>query len=544
MGGRFAFFSIVNSVAMLFPLAAIKKNSPEILLTFFCLVESKQLVYLRPLSRISERDSNLHNEQGAKRDKPFFGKNVTPLHCFFFFLPGCKLNFMSQLSSSKGNLIALLPLVLFISTFLGAGIYLNDFYALPAPIAVTLGVILAFCLFKDPIEAKVTTFLKGCGDEKIMTMCMIYLLAGAFTVVSKATGSVDAIVDLGINHISLPFLYAGIFIISAFLSFSTGTSVGAIVALAAIVVSFAEKTDSSLPVLSASLLGGAMFGDNLSFISDTTIASTQSLECKMKDKFSQNFRIAFPAALLTVAVLVFQGFLLDSGNSSFVSTSVDLLKIVPYLLVVSLAIIGFNVFVVLMTGIFAAGAIGLYNGEFDLLGFARLSYEGFEGMTEIFLLSLLTGGLAAMVTKAGGLNYISRLISGRTNKKFAYLGLGSLVGMTNIAIANNTVSILVTGSIAKEMKEKMKLSKKKVASVLDIFACIVQGILPYGAQVLLLLSYAEGRMTYPELVGNAWYIWFLLSGTIIYLSGLHKIKFHKEEKTLKKIDPRRLKKAA
>lgn len=451
---------------------------------------------------------------------------------------------MSQISSSKGNLITLLPLAIFVFTFLGAGIYLNDFYALPSPIAVTLGIIMAFFLFKDPMEVKVSTFLQGCGDEKIITMCVIYLLAGAFTVVSKATGSVDAIVDLGINYISLPFLYFGIFIISAFLSFSTGTSVGAIVALAAIVISLAEKTGASLPVLSASLLGGAMFGDNLSFISDTTIAATQSLECKMKEKFRQNFKIALPAALLTVIVLIFQGFLLDAGNSRFESTSVDLIKILPYLLVISLAIIGFNVFAVLITGIFAAGAIGLYNHDFNLLGLARLSYEGFEGMTEIFLLSLLTGGLAAMVTKAGGLNYISRLISKSTSKRFAYLGLGGLVGMTNVAIANNTVSILVTGSIAKQMKDKLKLSKIKVASVLDIFACVVQGILPYGAQVLLLLSYAEGKMSYPELVGNAWYIWFLLAGTIIYLGGLHKIRASRKLKGAKEMHSKHYQKVA
>lgn len=431
---------------------------------------------------------------------------------------------MSESSSSKGSFIALLPLVFFVATFLGAGIYLNDFYAFPSPIAVSLGIILAFCLFKDPIEDKVSTFLKGCGDEKIMTMCVIYLLAGAFTVVSKATGSVDAIVDLGINYISLPFLYAGIFMISAFLSFSTGTSVGAIVALAAIVVSFADKTGASLPVLSASLLGGAMFGDNLSFISDTTIAATQSLGCEMKDKFRQNFRISFPAALLTIAVLVFQGFLLNKEPAQFSSADFELVKIIPYLLVISLAIIGFNVFVVLMVGILSAGIIGMFNNDFDWLGFARLGYEGFEGMTEIFLLSLLTGGLAAMVAKAGGLDYITRIITGRINKKSAYLGIGGLVGVTNMAIANNTVSILVTGNIAKELKNKMKLEKVKVASVLDIFACIVQGVLPYGAQVLLLLSYAEGKINYLELISNAWYIWFLLVGTVFYFGQFKRTK--------------------
>ncbi|WP_423820387.1 Na+/H+ antiporter NhaC family protein [Salinimicrobium sp. TIG7-5_MAKvit] len=451
---------------------------------------------------------------------------------------------MSQLSSSKGSFIALLPLLLFVFTFLGAGIYLNDFYALPSPVAVSLGVILAFCLFKDSIDVKISTFLKGCGDEKIMTMCVIYLLAGAFTVVSKATGSVDAIVDLGLNYISLPFLYVGIFVISAFLSFSTGTSVGAIVALAAIVVSFAEKTGASLSILSASLLGGAMFGDNLSFISDTTIAATQSLECKMKDKFKQNLRIAFPAAVLAAAVLIYQGFLLDAGDTVFASSEVDPVKIIPYLLVISLAIMGFNVFAVLVTGIFSAGVIGIYNQDFNLLEFAQLSYEGFEGMTEIFLLSLLTGGLAAMVTKAGGLDYISHLISKRTNKRYAYLGIGGLVGATNMAIANNTVSILVTGPIAKEMKDKMKLSKKKVASVLDIFACVVQGVLPYGAQVLLLLSYGAKDMNYFELVGNAWYIWFLLLGTIIYFSGLFRSKVSKNPHPLVNVRRSLFKKAA
>ena len=324
-------------------------------------------------------------------------------------------------------------------------------------------------------------------------------------------------------------LYAGIFIISAFLSFSTGTSVGAIVALAAIVISFAERTGASLPVLSASLLGGAMFGDNLSFISDTTIAATQSLECEMKDKFRQNFRIALPAAILTVLVLMYEGFLLDTNAIAIEGTTVEFIKIIPYLVVISLAIAGFNVFVVLFTGILSAGVIGIFNTDFNLLGFAKLSYEGFEGMTEIFLLSLLTGGLAAMVTKAGGLDYITGLIGKITSRRFSYLGIGGLVGMTNFAIANNTVSILVTGPIAKEMKDRMKLNNIKVASVLDIFACVVQGILPYGAQVLLLLSYAEGKMNYLELIGNAWYLWFLLVLTILYTGGFfNKINLKSE----------------
>lgn len=442
---------------------------------------------------------------------------------------------MNSSSTPKGSIIALLPLFLFVFTFLGAGIYLNDFYALPSPIAVTLGIILAFLILKNRMSDKVSTFLKGCGDEKIITMCVIYLMAGAFTVVSKATGSIDAVVDLGIRYISINFLYAGVFLLAAFLSFATGTSVGAIVALAAIVSGFAEKTGASLPVLSASLLGGAMFGDNLSFISDTTIAATQSLGCQMKDKFRQNFKIAFPAAILTIIVLLFQGIFLTETFLPEGSPS-DSVKIVPYLLVIILAVLGFNVFSVLFLGILSAGAIGISYSSFDLLEFANLTYEGFTGMTDIFLLSMLTGGLAAMVAKAGGLNYLTRIITRRINRRSSYLGIGGLVGFTNMAIANNTVSIIVTGSIAKEINDRLNLDKVKVASVLDIFACVVQGLLPYGAQVLLLLSYSRGRMNYLDLISNAWYLWFLCACTLSYFI-FRKKQVRKEGKYLLQNQP-------
>lgn len=442
---------------------------------------------------------------------------------------------MNSSSTPKGSIIALLPLFLFVFTFLGAGIYLNDFYALPSPVAVTLGIILAFLILKNKMSDKVSTFLKGCGDEKIITMCVIYLMAGAFTVVSKATGSIDAVVDLGIRYISINFLYAGVFLLAAFLSFATGTSVGAIVALAAIVSGFAEKTGASLPVLSASLLGGAMFGDNLSFISDTTIAATQSLGCQMKDKFRQNFKIAFPAAILTIIVLLFQGIFLTETFLPEGSPS-DSVKIVPYLLVIILAVLGFNVFSVLFLGILSAGAIGISYSSFDLLEFANLTYEGFTGMTDIFLLSMLTGGLAAMVAKAGGLNYLTRIITRRINRRSSYLGIGGLVGFTNMAIANNTVSIIVTGSIAKEINDRLNLDKVKVASVLDIFACVVQGLLPYGAQVLLLLSYTRGKMNYLDLISNAWYLWFLCACTLSYFI-FRKKQVRKEGKYLLQNQP-------
>ncbi|RKS53048.1 Na+/H+ antiporter NhaC [Gillisia mitskevichiae] len=423
----------------------------------------------------------------------------------------------SNATQTKGNFYALLPLFLFVLTFLGAGIYLNDFYELPSPIAVILGIVLALAMFKGSINAKIATLLKGCGDDKILTMCLIYLLAGAFTVVCKATGSVDAIVELGLQYISIHWLYAGVFIIAAFLSIATGTSVGAIVALGAVVMGFAETTDVSLGILSASLLGGAMFGDNLSIISDTTIAATQSLQVNMKDKFKQNILIAGPVAIITVGILLVQGFALNDNIQLDTSSSIEIIKILPYLLVLTLAVVGLNVFVVLFIGIIAAGILGIYYGDFGLLEFAKLSYEGFTSMTEIFLLSLLTGGLAALVTRAGGITFLINFITTKMNSKTAYFGISGLVSATNLAIANNTVSIIIIGPIAKQLSDQFKLNPKKVASILDIFACCIQGLLPYGAQCLIILSLAGGKIDYLDLVSNSWYLGLLFIGTLIYI---------------------------
>lgn len=418
---------------------------------------------------------------------------------------------------TNGSFYALFPLLLFVFTFLGAGIYLKDFYALPSPIAVVLGIMLALIMFKGSINSKITTLLKGCGDDKILTMCLIYLLAGAFTVVCKATGSVDSIVNLGLQYISIQWLYAGVFIIAAFLSIATGTSVGAIVALGAVVIGFADTVDVSLAILSASLLGGAMFGDNLSIISDTTIAATQSLEVNMKDKFKQNILIAGPVAIITICILLYQGFSINVTDNLEVFYDVQVIKIIPYILVLALAILGLNVFVVLFIGIISAGILGVYYGDFNLLEFAKLSYEGFTSMTEIFLLSLLTGGLAALVTKAGGIQFLITAIKNNMKASSAYFGISGLVSLTNMAIANNTVSIIVIGPIAKRLNDQFNLNPKKVASVLDIFACVVQGLLPYGAQCLLILSLAQGRINYLDLIENAWYLWLLLIGTLLFI---------------------------
>jgi len=414
---------------------------------------------------------------------------------------------------------ALIPLFVFVFTFLGVGIYQNDFYALPAPIAVIVGIIVAFLMFKQSITSKINTLLKGCGDDKILTMCLIYLLAGAFATITKATGSVDAIVNLGLDYIAIQYIYFGVFIIAGFLSVSTGTSVGAIVALAPIVIGFADKSNVDLGILCGALLGGSMFGDNLSVISDTTIAATQSLGCKMSDKFKQNIKIALPAALITIGILIIQGFGLKAVPTDAVTYTYSIIKITPYLLVILLSIIGINVFVTLLLGVIAGGLLGIIYGDFTLIESSKIAYNGFTSMTEIFLLSLLTGGLAALVEKNGGINYIlSKIKNLIQSKRSAQLGIAALVGTINMAIANNTVSIIIAGPIAKTINDQYQLDNKKTASILDIFACIIQGILPYGAQVLMILSFANGKIDYLDLVANTWYLALLFIYTIIYIS--------------------------
>jgi Na+/H+ antiporter NhaC len=414
---------------------------------------------------------------------------------------------------------ALIPLFVFVFTFLGVGIYQNDFYALPAPIAVIIGVIVAFLMFRQSINSKIKTLLKGCGDDKILTMCLIYLLAGAFATITKATGSVDAIVNLGLDYINIQYIYFGIFIIAGFLSVSTGTSVGAIVALAPIVIGIADKSSVDLAILCGALLGGSMFGDNLSVISDTTIAATQSLGCKMSDKFKQNIKIAVPAALFTIAILIIQGLGLKDVETETVAYSYSVVKIMPYLLVITLSILGVNVFVTLLLGVISGIFLGLIYGDFTLIESTKIAYAGFTSMTEIFLLSLLTGGLAALVKKNGGIDFI--LLKIKTlikNKKSAQFGIATLVSTINMAIANNTVSIIIAGPIAKTINDEYDLDNKKTASILDIFACITQGLLPYGAQVLMILSFSNGKIDYLDLVSNTWYLALLFIYTLLFIS--------------------------
>lgn len=424
---------------------------------------------------------------------------------------------------TKGEFKGLIPFIIFVTIYLGSGIILGmagvkmSFYQLPAPIAAFIGIISAFVLFKGSIEEKFKDFIKGCGHEDIIVMCVIYLLAGAFGGVSKAMGGVDSVVNLGLTFVPAQYIPAGIFVIGAFISTSTGTSVGSIVAIAPVAVGLAEASGLSMALTLAAVMGGSMFGDNLSVISDTTIAATRTQGVEMRDKFRENIGLALPAALITIILLVVLG---RPENMTEVagSYSYEIIKVLPYLVVLILAVAGINVFAVLTGGIFLSGFIGLLKGDFTTLSFANEIYKGFSGMQEIFLLSLLTGGLAQMVSKAGGIQWLLESIQKRiTGRRSAQFGVAALVSLTDAAVANNTVAIIINGPLAKEMSEKYHVEGKRSAALLDIFSCIVQGLIPYGAQMLILLSFANGTVTPFEVIPLLWYQHLLAVFAFIYI---------------------------
>lgn len=417
--------------------------------------------------------------------------------------------------NSKSSFIGLIPLLIFVIFYLGTGIILQlqdvsmAFYQLPSPIAAFLGIISAFILLKGTTKDKFNTFLEGCGHQDIITMCIIYLLAGAFAGVAKAMGGVDSTVNLALTYIPVDFLAPGMFIVAAFISTATGTSVGSIVSISPIAVGLAEKSGVSLPLILAAVMGGAMFGDNLSIISDTTIAATRTQGVEMRDKFRINLYIAVPAAIITIILLLIFG--VPESISSLETLNYNILKVIPYLTVLILAISGLNVFIVLTCGILIASFVGIAYGNFTFLSLTREIYNGFTSMNEIFLLSLLSGGLAAMTAKAGGIKWliehIQKLIIG---KKTAKLGIGLLVAVTDMAVANNTVAIIINGSIAKKIAEKYSIDLRESAAILDIFSCVFQGMIPYGAQMLILLNFSGDRVSPLDLIPLLWYHFYYL----------------------------------
>lgn len=399
------------------------------------------------------------------------------------------------------NPAALLPLLLFLALFIGTGTWLTlqgvefAFYQLPAPVAALPAVVLALLLGKDGFNQNLETFFKGVGDSNIMAMCLIYLLAGAFATVAKATGGVDATVALGLSLIPGWCLLPGLFLISAFIATAMGTSMGTIGAVAPVALGVAQAAGIDPVLMAGTILSGAMFGDNLSIISDTTIAATRSQGCEMKDKFRENIKIAAPAAVLVILLYLTLG---NVGDAPVPQGDIALLKVLPYLLILGLALAGVNVFVVLGLGILCAGLVGMTAG-YPLGQFSKDIYQGFTGMQEIFLLSMLIGGLGALMERQGGLAWVGERISaliarftrqhdGEQNEKAAELGIAGVVGLTNVCTANNTVAIIVAAKVSRALAERHGVTPRRAASLLDIFSCVVQGLLPWGAQALLLGS--------------------------------------------------------
>ena len=418
----------------------------------------------------------------------------------------------------RGGGLALIPFLIFIIIYLGAGLLLQAqgkemaFYQFPSVTAMFIAVLAAFCMGKESINEKFSVFARGAANENVLTMLMIYILAGAFSTVAKAMGGVDSTVNLGLSVIPVQLLTAGVFVISAFMGTATGTSMGTITTIVPIVVGVADRSGLSIPMLLGACVGGAMFGDNLSMISDTTIAATRTQGCELRDKFKVNFFIALPAAAITVVILLLVGrpeTVAPMGDLSF-----SIVKVLPYVAVLVLALIGVNVFLTLTIGIFSAGIIGMIGGELTVFTFAQAIWDGFTGMSEIFFLALFCGGLSEMIAHNGGITWLIEKLRGMMKgNKSAQVGMAALVSLADCATANNTVAIILCGNVARDISREYKVDPRRTASLLDVFSCVFQGLLPYGAQ--LLMAAALTTTTYNivispvEIVPYMWYCWIL-----------------------------------
>lgn len=385
---------------------------------------------------------------------------------------------------NKGNGLALLPLVVFVVVYLSSAIIAKDFYSVSVIVPFLAAALVAlFMNRKVKFDEKIEIFCKGAGNSNIILMILIFILAGAFAQVAKSMGAVDSTVNLGLSILPSNIMVAGLFLIACFISLSVGTSMGTIVALVPISVGVAEKTGIVTAISVAAVVCGAMFGDNLSMISDTTIAATRTQGCKMKDKFKMNFKIVLPAAIITTFIFVF--ITRGSAEVSVEALDYSLIKIVPYIAVIIGALSGLNVILVLLAGMIIAGVIGFASGSFDLLGFFNSIADGIGGMSELIIISILIAGTIEIIKYNGGIDFIiNKGLRGFKSKMGAEYGIAALVSLVDICTANNTVAIVTVGPIAKDISDEVGLEPKRVAGIMDMFSCVFQGIIPYGAQLI------------------------------------------------------------
>lgn len=422
--------------------------------------------------------------------------------------------------------LSLLPILLFIGLFLGTGLYLQArgvefaFQQLPGHVAIIPALMLAVILYHKPLSESIAVLIKGAGNETIITMCIIFLLAGAFSSVAMATGGVDAVVNTGLTLVPSGFILPGLFLIAAFISLAMGTSVGTIGALAPVAMGFAGETGTDPALFAGALFGGAMFGDNLSIISDTTIASTRTQGVDMKSKFYENVKIALPALLITVVLF----FLLAGDPANPAAESANWPAAIPYLVILVFAVGGMNVFLVLILGTVLAALQGAFWGEYGLSNLGMDIADGFADMQGIFILAMFVGALGEFIKKQGGIRWVASHINrlagryAKTGNRAQQFAIGFLVFITDICIANNVVSIVITGELSRSIAQKHHISSKRSASLLDIFACTAQSFIPYGNQALL-LSATFGISPWEAVTHNYYAVILLVSVTGVILAG-------------------------
>lgn len=386
---------------------------------------------------------------------------------------------------NRGNPVALLPMLVFLVLYLATSIVTGDFYKMPVIIALLAACIVAFIMNpKESIDNKLELFCKGAGNLDIIIMLLIFIFSGAFASVAKSMGAVESTVNLGLKFLPSNILIAGVFLIASFISLSIGTSMGTIAALAPIAMGIAEKIGVPSALAMGAVVGGSIFGDNLSMLSDTTIAAVRTQSTNMKEKFKINFYMVLPAVIITTIILIFmtRGAKVDlTGNYKY-----NIIKVIPYIVVLVGALSGINVLTVLATGVGLAGIIGMATKSFGVWQFLKAANDGILGMSELIIISMLVAGLVQIISHNGGIDYMLYIISkNMKSKKGAALGIAFLVSLVDLCTANNTVSIVITGSIAKNVSEEYGISGARTASILDIFSCAFQGIIPYGAQLLL-----------------------------------------------------------
>lgn len=388
------------------------------------------------------------------------------------------------MKKTNHGLWALSPIFTFLLVYLAVSLITNDFYKMPVSVAFLISATQALLMNrKNSFQLKLNAFAKGMGHQDIMLMCLIFILAGAFATVAKEMGALESTINLGLHLLPQHIIVGGVFIIACFIAISIGTSVGTIAALTPMGVGIANGIGIDPALALGAVVGGAMFGDNLSMISDTTIAATRTQECEMKDKFKANIWIVLPPAIITFIIYIVIG--AQSGDNTLAASSYELIKVVPYIFVLVSALAGLNVIYVLTGGILISGIIGFSTQAFSIWDFVDAIGGGIANMSELVIICILVGGIVELIKINGGIEYIIKKIEVRIkSKKGAELGIGLLTTFVDACTANNTIAIIITGPIAKQISKKYDISPARTASILDTFSCFGQGIIPYGAQIL------------------------------------------------------------